>query len=154
MDSKEPPSPQRDVLQGGPTRASWLHRLTPASRQRGVILLAVAFGVVGGGGAVWWWNDRPQTEVRSSSPPTVGSTDVRLVLSEVVGPALPTDQKGAEAAPLRIEGALLHDRVSGSATVTRIHRPGQALAIRVPALPVRLSVNHSFERIRLQVLPR
>ena len=57
-------------------------------------------------------------------------------------------------APLRIDGALLHGRGTGTATVTRIHRPGKSLAIRVPALPVRLSVNHSFERIRLQILPR
>ena len=55
------------------------------------------------------------------------------------------------AAPLRIDAVLLHGRGSGSATVSRIHRPGNSLSIRAPALPVRLSVNHSFERIRLHI---
>lgn len=39
-------------------------------------------------------------------------------------------------------------------TVTGIHRSGGSLAIRVSALPVRLSVNHSFERIRLRITAR
>lgn len=94
-------------------------------------------------------------EVRAPIPPAAASTEVRLVLSGVVAPTRPHDRNGAAgAAPLRIDGVLLHGRGTGSATVTKIHRPGKSLAIRVPALPVRLSVNRSFERIRLQIFPR
>ncbi len=156
VDPPEQLPPQRETLQGGPTRTPLLDRLTPAWRHRGVILTAFAFGVISGGGAVWWWNDRPPKEVRAPSPPAAAAgTEVRLVLSGVGAPTRPNDRNGTVgAAPLRIDGVLLHDRGTGSATVTRIHRPGKSLAIRVPALPVRLSVNHSFERIRLQIFPR
>ena len=154
----DPPAqlpPQRELLRGGPTRTPLLDRLTPAWRHRGVILVAFAFGVIGGGGAVWWWNDRPPEEVRAPSPPAAASTEVRLVLNGVVSPIRPNVRNGTVgAAPLRIDGVLLHGRGTGSATVTKIHRPGRSLAIRVPALPVRLSVNHSFERIRLRIFPR
>jgi len=38
--------------------------------------------------------------------------------------------------------------------VRRIHRPGESLSVRVPALPVKLSVNQSYQRVRLEILPR
>jgi hypothetical protein len=127
----------------------------PALRHRGAVLIAFVLGVIGGGGAAWWSNDRPPEEARAPSPPAAAGTDVRLVLSGVVAPTRPNDRNGtAEDGPLRIDGALLHDRGTATATVTRIHRPGGSLAIRVPALPVRLSAYHSFERIRLQITPR
>jgi len=128
-------------------------RLTPAWRHRGIIVVAFVFGVVSGGGAVYWWKDRPSEEVQS--PPTVADTSVRLVLSRVVVAPRPNERNGNNGArPLQVDGALLHSRGTGTATVTKIHRPGGALAIRVSALPVRLSVNQSFERIRLQITPR
>ena len=146
---------EREALWGGPTRTPLLDRLTPTWRRRGVVLIAFLFGVIGGGGAAWWWNDRPSKEVREASPPTAAGIDVRLVLSGVVRSTRPNDRNSAVGGgPLRIDGALLHSRGDGTATVTRIHRPGGSLAIRVPALPVGLSVNHSFERIRLQITPR
>jgi len=147
--------PQLETLQGGPTRTPLLDRLTPAWRHRGVILTAFAFGVISGGGAIGWWNDDPPPkEVRAPSPSAAAGNEVRLVLSGIVAPAQPNDRNDIGAAPLRIDGVLLHGRGTGSATVTRIHRPGESLAIRVPALPIRLSANHSYERIRLQILPR
>lgn len=154
VDPPEQLPPQRETLQGGPPRTRLLDGLTPAWRHRGVILAAFAFGVISGGGAVWW-NDRPPKEVGAPSPPAAtAGTEVRLVLSGVVA-SRPSDRSGTVgAAPLRVDGVLLHGSGSGSATVTRIHRPGNSLAIRVPALPVRLAVEHSSERIRLQILPR
>lgn len=117
--------------------------------------MAFVFGVIGGGGAALWWNDQPPEEARAPSPPAAAGTEVRLVLSGVVAPTQANDRNGTLGDdPLRIDGALLHSRGPGTATVTRIHRASGSLAIRVPALPVRLSVNHSFERIRLQVTPR
>ncbi len=80
---------------------------------------------------------------------------MRLVLSGVVAPTQPDDRNDTVGDdPLRIDGVLLHSRGRGTATVTGIHRAGESFAIRVPALPVRLSVNHSFERIRLVITPR
>jgi hypothetical protein len=73
----------------------------------------------------------------------------------VVAPAEPIDRNGtAGNDPLLIDGVLLHSRGPGTATITNIHRSSGSLAIRVPALPVRLSVNHSFERIRLKITAR
>ena len=156
VEPQKPLPPDRETLQGGPTRAPLLDRLTPALRHRGLILVAFALGVLSGSGAVWWWNDRPPEEPPAPSPPAAAtSTEVRLVLGGRVIPPRPNARLGTGgAAPLRIDGVLLHGRGPGSATVTRIHRPGNSFAIRVPALPVRLSVNHSFERIRLQISPR
>lgn len=79
---------------------------------------------------------------------------MRLVLSKAVAPTRPDDPEDLGVAALRIDGVLLHSRGTGSATLTRIHRPGGSLAIRVPALPARLSVNDSYERVRLQLRPR
>jgi len=146
-------SSQRETLQGGPARAPLLDRFTPAWRHRGITVLAFVFGVLTGGGAVWWWNDRLPEELRS--PPAGADTSVRLVLSGVAARTRPDGRNATiGAGPLWIDGALLHSRGTGTATVMRIHRPGRSLAIRVPALPIRLSANHSFERIRLQISPR
>lgn len=153
---------QRETLQGGPPRAPLFARLTPAWRYRGVIAMALGLGFITGGGAVLWWHDRPPEQLRSppavadkmqSSPP-VTENSVRLVLSAVAARTRSNVENGTVGArPLRIDGALLHSRGTGTATVTRIHRPGGGLVIRVRALPVTLSVNHSFERVRLQITP-
>lgn len=152
---------QRETLQGGPPRAPLFDRLTPAWRYRGVIAMALVLGFITGGGAVLWWKDRPADQLRSpplaeelqSSPP-VAENSVRLGLSGVAPRARSNAENGTfDARPLRIDGALLHSRGTGTATVTRIYRPGGGLVIRVRALPVTLSVNHSFERVRLQITP-
>jgi hypothetical protein len=138
--SEQLPAPEREILRSGPIRAPLLDRLTPAWRRRGVVLIAFVLGVIGGGGAAWWWDDRSPTEARAPSPPAAAGTEVRLVLSGVVAPTQPNDRNGTVGnGPLRIDGVLLHSRGPGIATVTRIHRAGGSLAIRVPALPVRLS---------------
>jgi len=147
-------APQRETLQGGPTRTPLLSRFMPAWGRRGAALIAFVLGVIGGGGVVGSWSDRSPNEVLAPSPQAATSSDVRLVLSGVEGPAQPSHGKGAGPAPLRIDGALLHDRGTGSATVRRIHRPGESLSVRVPALPVKLSVNQSYQRVRLEILPR
>lgn len=153
---------QRETLQGGPPRTPLFDRLTPAWRYCGAIAIALVLGVITGGGAVLWWKDRPPNQLRSppavaeelrSSPP-VAENSVRLVLSGVAARTRSNAENGTVGArPLRIDGALLHSRGTGTATVTRIHRPGGGLVIRVRVLPVRLSVNHSFERVRLQISP-
>jgi hypothetical protein len=153
--SEQLPAPEREILQGDPYRAPLLERITPAWRRRGVVLTAFVFGVIGGGGAALWWNDQPPNEAGAPSPPTAPGTEVRLVLSGVVAPTQPNDRNGILGEdPLRIDGALLHSRGPGTATVTRIHRAGGSLAIRAPALPLTLSANQSFERIRLKVTAR
>lgn len=153
--SEQLQAPEREILRSGPTRASLLDRLTPALRRRGVFLIAFVLGVIGGGGAAWWLDDRSPREARAPSPPAAASTEVRLVLSGVVASKQPNDRNGTVGNdPLRIDGVLLHSRGPGIATVTRIHRASGSLAIRVPELPVRLSVNHSFERIRLKITAR
>lgn len=117
--------------------------------------MAFLLGVMGGGGAAWWWDDRSSREARAPSPTAPAGAEVRLVLSRVVAPTPPNDRNGTIGTdPLRIDAVLLHSRGPGITTVTRIHRPGGSLAIRAPALPVELSVNHSFERIRLEITPR
>lgn len=137
-------------------------RLTPAWRYRGVIAMALVLGVIMGGAAVSWWKDRPPDPPRSpskaaeelrSSPP-VAENDVRLVLSGVAARTRSHAENGTIGGrPLRIDAALLHSRGAGTATVTRIHRPGGGLVIRARALPATLSVNHSFEKVRLQITP-
>lgn len=127
---------------------SSLDRPTPAGRGRHVIVFMFVLGLVAGGGAIWWWTDRPSEE----PAPVAVDNSVRLVLTGEVERRPPTGDDATGA--LWIDGALLHSRGAGTAVVTRIHRAGGTLAIRVPALPVKLSVNHSFERIRLQVTPR
>jgi len=147
-----PPS-ESETLQIGPARTPWLNRLAPSWLRRAAVVVAFMLGVSTGGGVVWWWNGRPLEEPRSTPASTENS--VRLLLSEVVGRTQPEDGSGPiRAAPLRIDGALVHSRGTGTAVVTRIHRPGGSLAIRVPTLPVRLSVNHSYEQIRLDITPR
>lgn len=149
------PAPEREILRSGPTRAPLLDRLTPAWRRRSVVLIAFMSGVVVGGGAAWWFADRSPIEVRAPSPPAAAGADVRLVLSGVVSPRQVKDPHGTVGNdPLRIDAVLLHGRGPGNATVTRIHRVGGSIAIRAPALPVTLSVNHSTERIRLEITAR
>lgn len=143
------------MLQSGPTRAPLLDRLTPTWRHRGVVLSAFVLGVTGGGAAALWWDGWSLRDARAPSPPAAAGTEVRLVLTKVVTPTRPSDRNGTSGnEPLLIDGVLLHGRGPGTAKVARIHRSGGSLAIRVPALPVRLSVNHSFERIRLKVTAR
>lgn len=115
---------------------------TVSWRRLGAIAFTFALGFVAGGGAAW--NDQPPEQ---RSPPAAAEPSVRLVLSAVASGT-------TDAGSLWIDGALLHHRGTGTATVTRIHRPGGGLTIQVPALPVRLSVNHSFEPIRLEIAPR
>jgi hypothetical protein len=153
--SERLPAREREVLRSGPTRAPLLDRLTPAWRRRGVVLIAFVLGVIGGGGAAWWLDDQLPREVGAPSPPAAAGAEVRLVLSGVVAPTQPNDRNGTVGNhPLRIDGVLLHSGGPGIATVTSIHRASGSLAIRVPALPVRLSVNHSFERVLLKITPR
>jgi hypothetical protein len=143
---------QRETLQGGRPPTRLVARLTPAWRYCGFIALALVLGVITGGGAVLWWKDRPHDQLRS--PPAVAENSVRLVLNGVAARTPSNAESGTTGArPLRIDGALLHSRGTGTATVTRIHRPGGALVIRVRALPVTLSVDQSFERVRLQITP-
>jgi hypothetical protein len=112
-------------------------------------------GVIGGGAATWWLDGSSPRDARAPSPPAAAGTEVRLVLSGVVAPTQPIGRDGTGGNdPLMIDGVLLHSRGPGSATITRIHRSSTSLAIRVPALPVTLSVNHSFERIRLKITAR
>ena len=100
-------------------------------------------------------DDRSPREARAPSPPAAGGTECG---SSSAGSWRPHNRTIGMAPsgsdPLRIDGVLLHSRGPGHATVTRIHRAGGSLAIRVPALPVRLSVNHSFERIRMEITAR
>jgi hypothetical protein len=153
--SERLPAPEQEILLSGPSRAPLLDRLEPAWRLRGIVLLAFVLGVIGSGGAAWWLDDRSPREAKTPSPPATAGTEVRLVLSGVVAPTPRNDRNGTVGNdPLRIDGVLLHSRGPGIATVTRIHRASGSLAIRVPALPVRLSVNHSFERVRLKITPR
>jgi hypothetical protein len=117
--------------------------------------MALALGVVGGGGAAWWLDGWSPRDARAPSPPAAAGTEVRLVLSGVVASTQPNGRNRTGANdPLLIDAVLLHGRGPGTATVARIHRSGGSLAMRAPALPVKLSVNHSFERIRLKITPR
>lgn len=153
--SDQLPSPEREILRSGPTRAPLLDRLTPTRRRRGVVLVAFVLGVFAGGGATWWLDGWPPRDARAPSPPTAAGSDVRLVLSGVVAPTQPNGRNGTGGNdPLLIDAVLLHGRGPGIATVVRIHRPGGSFAIRAAALPVRLSVNHSFERVRLKITAR
>jgi hypothetical protein len=112
-------------------------------------------GVVGAGGASWWWDSWSSKDAGAPSPTAAAGTEVRLVLSGVVAPRPSNGRNGhGGSEPLLIDAVLLHGRGPGTATVARIHRPGGSLAIRVSALPVRLSVNHSFERIRMKISAR
>ena len=143
------------MLQSGPTRAPLLDRLPPTWRRGGIVVLALVLGAIGGGGAVWWSQGWFPRDAGVPSPPAVAGAEVRLVLSEVVASPQPIRRNGTgENDPLLIDGILLHSRGPGTATITRIHRSSASLAIRVSELPVRLSVNHSFERIRLEITAR
>ena len=149
---------RRETLLGGPPRSPHFDRLPRVWRYRAVIALALVVGVIAGGGAVWWWKDRPPSPPEDAhglrSSPRDAENDVRLVLSGVAPPDRSQPANGALGTrPLRIDGALLHSRGAGTATVTRIYRPGGGLVVRVRALPVTLSVNHSFERVRLRITP-
>ena len=101
-----------------------------------------------------WWSDDPSDRSRDRPSPVGSRTstatvaDVRLVMTRVRRPAA---DEGRQA--LVVEGALLHGRGPGTATVTRISRPGGALRIRVRALPLVLSVNRSYVPIRLRITP-
>lgn len=155
MDPQLPPE-RWETRWRGLSRAL-LERLSTEQRQRAVVVTSFLAGVVACAGALWWWNDLSPEQVREPSTPTAtAGAEVRLVLSGVVAPARPGDPGGRSSdGPLRIDGVLLHSRQGeGTATVTRIHRPGGSIAIRVPALPVRLSVNHSFVRVGMQITPR
>jgi hypothetical protein len=153
--SDQLPPPEREILRSGPTRAPLLDRLASTRRRRGVVLIAFVLGVVAGGGATWWWDGWPSRDARAPSPPTAAGAEVRLVLSGVVAPTPSNGRNGPGGNdPLLIDAVLLHGRGPGIATVVRIHRPGGSLAIRAAALPVRLSVNHSFERVRLKITAR
>ncbi|QZY28950.1 hypothetical protein [Nocardioides coralli] len=139
-------SPQGEMLEGGPPRPPLLDRIPARWRLRGVIAAVFVVGTLLGGSVMLWAQDDPAVE-QPAPPAPSAVNDVRLVLSDT---ASPPDGEG----PLRVDAVLLHSRGSGTATVTRIHRPGRALDIRVPELPVELSVNDSFERVRLFISPR
>lgn len=55
---------------------------------------------------------------------------------------------------LWLDGVLVYVQGSGAVTVTRVHRPGGALRVRVPDLPLRLTPESTFERIQMSVSPR
>ena len=139
---------QQETLEAGGSSRRLGERLHPASRCWGAVFLSVVVGVVVGAGAVLGWNDQPDDrplEGRRSA--SAATTPVRLVLGGVSAGA-------PRGRYLSLDGVLLHDRGPGTATVRRIHRPGTSLSIRAPDLPVTLSVNHPYERVRLRVAPR
>lgn len=149
------PAPDREILLSGPRRAPLLGPLTPTWRRRGVVLIAFVWGVIAGGGAAWWLDAWSPQGATPPSPTAGAGGDVRLVLGGVVAATPQNGRNGTGGnGPLLVESVLLHGRSQGTATVTRIHRPGGSIAIRVRELPVELSVNHSFERIRLEVSAR
>lgn len=117
-------------------------------RCRSAVVLSVAVGAAVGAAAVLAWNDRyverPSERERSAA---AVQAPVRLVLSGV-SPGAPRGRY------LSIDAVLLHDRGPGTATVSRIHRPGTSLSIRVTDLPVTLSANHPYERVRVRFAPR
>ena len=153
MGSREDFSPRGELLEGGSARPPMLDRLSPRAIAIGVVVVALVSGVIGGG-AVWWSH-----RTTGSFPPPPASDaavgpELRLVLS---GAAVrrSADRSGtATTVPLRIDAVLLHGRGQGSATVTRIHRPGNSLSIRASVLPVTLSAHHSFQRVRLELSPQ
>lgn len=152
-----PPSGARETLDVGPRRASLVDRLPPAVRRRALPVVTGVAGVVLGAAVMSWWSggtpdqsrDRPAPEAARTSAAAVA--DVRLVMTGVRRPAATPD--GRDRA-LVVDGALLHGRGAGTATVTRISRPGEAIRIRVRALPLALSVNRSYVPIRLRISPR
>lgn len=157
MPGVDPPGQVRlsppDTLQGGPARPPLLDGLLRSRRQGAVTAAWLLVGVLIGGGATWWWGERPPEEPRSSSA-AVG-TSVGLVLSGVAPRTRPNGRVApVGAGPLWIDGVLLRSPGSGAVTVTRIHRPGESITIRVPELPVTLSDGQTFEQVRLSITPR
>jgi hypothetical protein len=148
------PPAHEESLYVGPARPPLVDRVGRTGRVRGALLAGLAVGVISGGAGTWWWLDPSPDEVRTASPPAAVAGGVRLVLTGVVARPPADRTSDSRPAPLLVDAVLVHGRTRGRATVTRIHRPGASLAIRAPALPVRLSVNNSSERIRLELRPR
>ncbi len=118
-----------------------------STRRRGAgVVAAAVIGLLTGASATAWWSDREPEQ--PGIPAASGSRDgdVRLVLTGVRPPAV--------GGRITIDGVLLHSRTSGTATVTSVGRPGGAIAVRTDGLPTTLSVNNSFERVRLRITPR
>lgn len=117
-----------------------------ARRPGAGIVIAAVIGLLTGAGATAWWGDRETEEPGIPAASGSRAGDVRLVLTGV--------RHSADGAPLMIDGVLLHSRTTGTATVTSVGRPGRAIAVRTDDLPTTLSVNNSFERVRLRIAPR
>ncbi len=127
--------PETDTLELGSTR------------RRGTgLVVAAAVGLLAGAGATAWWSDRGTEQPATPAASASRTGDVRLVLTGV--------RPAADGAALTIDAVLLHSRTTGTATVTGVGRPGGAIAVRVDELPTTLSVNRSFERVRLRIAPR
>jgi hypothetical protein len=136
---------ERETLELGATRGQgWTWRRN--WRGRSAVVLSVAVGVAAGAVAVLALDDHDHPPERER-PAAAARSPVRLVLSGVSSGA----RRGRY---LAIDAVLLHDGGAGAATVRRIHRPGTSLSIRVPDLPVTLSANHPYERVRVHLAPR
>lgn len=118
------------------------------------MVVAFVCGVVVGGGTVWWWWVDWSREQTGREPVGSGAS-IRLVLSRVDSPTgLRRSDPTIEGGPLWLEAALWHAQGAGTVTVTRVHRPGRALTIRVPGLPLTMTADSAFELVRLRITPR
>lgn len=136
---------ERETLDLGATRGrGWTWRRTWQGRS--AVVLSVAVGAAAGAVAVLALDGHDDPPERERSAAAVPSP-VRLVLSGVSSGA----RRGRY---LSLDAVLLHDGRAGTATVRKIHRPGTSLSIRVPDLPVTLSANHPYERVRVRLAPR
>lgn len=109
-------------------------------------------GCVAGGSAVGWWQGAGQ----ELPPPTAAAdTSVELVLTGVAAHSRADGTQGVAAdGALWLDGLLLHVGGRGTATMTRIHRPGRALRVGVPEIPVTLTPDEASQRIQIRVVPR
>ena len=131
--------PERETLEGGPAAPG------PDARRRLVgVALALGGAVVGAAVVLSVTRSDPDPV---PAPPAAVSSDVRLVVTATA------DRPVAEDA-LWVDAVLLLAGGPDRATVTRVHRPGDSLDIRVPELPVELTPAEPFALVRLRIAPR
>ena len=133
------PPPERDPGGGGvPTRArTW----------------AVGFvcGVAAGIGTHAWWSSAP---AETPAPPVAVDPSVQLVFTGVADRHRSGGSRAGEGGRgLWLDAVLVHVAGRGTATVTRVHRPGAALDLHVPGLPARLAPGEARE-VLVRLSPR
>ncbi|MBD8869900.1 hypothetical protein [Nocardioides donggukensis] len=145
------PLPLHETLQGGPSGPASIDPFGAATRRVAVLATVFTCGALAGAAGAGAYVSESQYEDRTPA----SRASVQLVITGVADHSRAEPMKAdAQKRALWLDGVLMYMGERGAAIVTRVHRPGRSLRIRVPDLPVSLTAGDPPKQVQIRIAPR